>query len=411
MSVSNTVLKNITNSKTNQTQKNRQKEWQATQYGKYEDTSSNSGARIETYRDLSHLSPETLAYKRYMDEHSTYTPTQQENDAWQKNVAADAAVNSHKGYSYGLKGTLDNLMDQYLNRKAFNYNFNEDALYDMYKQQYEQQAKQAATNAAAQAAALSGGYGNSYGASAAAQASQQYMTELNNMLPQLQQMALDRYNTEGNDMLNKINMLNADDEKQYGRWSDDDNRLRADRDFYNSDYYNLANLGRSDWQNAVNNAYNMYNLGLQNEGRDVTEQNEWSNTHTQTGGKDKVTSGGWSIQNNNSSTKETTDQKSTQTNSGSGGSGGGKGGSTKGDGVPPLNKKDYKTIKDGVASLITSYSDVNAISRLISLYQDGKINADDMTKIQKELGLRDLYKKKDENGNDIYYFKDKGHKK
>ena len=53
-----------------------------------------------------------------------------------------------------------------------------------------------------------------------------------------------------------------------------------------------------------------------------------------------------------------------------------------------MNKKDYKTIKDEAASRITSYSDVGAISYLLNLYGNYKINESDMNKIREELGLR-----------------------
>lgn len=110
-----------------------------------------------------------------------------------------------------------NAINKYTNRPEFSYDINGDALYQQYKNQYQALGKQAAGTAAAQSADLTGGYGNSYGTTASNQAYQQYLSQLNNMVPTLYEKAYNRYNDEGNALLNQINVLGNADQMEYSR--------------------------------------------------------------------------------------------------------------------------------------------------------------------------------------------------
>ena len=138
---------------------------------------------------------------------------------------AEAAIKNYQAqrpgdYESQYGAQIDSLLEQIQNRKAFAYDFNADPLYQQYKNQYTKLGSDAAANAAADAAALTGGYGSSYTASAAAQANQQYLTQLNNVIPDLYQVAYERYQGEGNDLYNQLSALQNQDEMQYGRWQD-----------------------------------------------------------------------------------------------------------------------------------------------------------------------------------------------
>lgn len=154
--------------------------------------------------------------------------------AYQKSSAvldAQKALSDYEGkkpgaYTSRYQGQLDGLLDKLKNRK-FDYDFNQDALYQQYKDKYTEQGRQAAVNAAASASALTGGYGNSYATSAAAQANQQYMTELNDKIPELYQLAMARYQNEGNDLATLYGLYQGADATDYGRYQD------SVTDFYN----------------------------------------------------------------------------------------------------------------------------------------------------------------------------------
>lgn len=144
---------------------------------------------------------------------------------------AQKALSDYEGkkpgaYTSKYQSQLDGLLDKLSNRK-FDYDFNKDALYQQYKDKYTEQGRQAAVNAAASASALTGGYGNSYATSAAAQANQQYMTELNDRIPELYQLAMARYQNEGNDLTSLYGLYQGADATDYGRYQD------SVTDFYN----------------------------------------------------------------------------------------------------------------------------------------------------------------------------------
>lgn len=127
--------------------------------------------------------------------------------------AKDNAYNAVVGYDnpdWDKQGAYDALSDKYTNRGPFSYDFNADALYQQYKDRYIQQGKMAMQDAMGQAAAMTGGYGNSYAATVGNQAYQQSLQQLNDVIPELYKLAYDRYNQEGQDMLNALGVLESD---------------------------------------------------------------------------------------------------------------------------------------------------------------------------------------------------------
>jgi hypothetical protein len=70
---------------------------------------------------------------------------------------------------------------------------------------------------------MTGGYGNSYSQSVGQQAYDARMDELNNVIPELYQMAYDKYNQEGQDLYNQYALLSAEEENDYQREIDERN--------------------------------------------------------------------------------------------------------------------------------------------------------------------------------------------
>lgn len=123
-------------------------------------------------------------------------------------------------YQSGFQGRLDELYDKVMNRPGFKYDFNADQLYQQYKDQYMMGGRRAMQDTMAEAAALTGGYGNSYATAAGQQAYQQYLTGLNNVIPELQDAAYQRYRSEGQDVIDQLTLTQALDEMAYGRYRD-----------------------------------------------------------------------------------------------------------------------------------------------------------------------------------------------
>ena len=209
---------------------------------------------------------------------------------------AENAYNAYynKGFTYDRDAQLQNVMTQIYGRQPFSYDLDGDALYQQYKDKYIQQGQMAMQDTMGQAAAMTGGYGNSYAATAGNQAYQASLQQLNDIVPELYQLALDRYNMEEQSLYNKYGMLSADRNTQYGMWSDEGNRLGADRNYYSTEYDNAFNrdygmwvdkgnmldANRSYYGTEYNNAYTRgFNEHTTKEGykyQDVADANSWT---------------------------------------------------------------------------------------------------------------------------------------
>ena len=156
--------------------------------------------------------------------------------ALDKKTNAENALANYGDFIFSKQGEYDSIYDQYKNRKDFTYDINGDALYQQYKDKYIQQGKLAMADTMGQAAAMTGGYGNSYAQSVGQQAYQGQLDNLNDIVPELYAMALDKYNQDGQKMLNMLGLLGDERNFEYGVWGDGYNRLATDRNYYASQY-------------------------------------------------------------------------------------------------------------------------------------------------------------------------------
>lgn len=169
-------------------------------------------------------------------------------------------------------------MDKIMNREKFSYNFNEDALYQMYKDQYIQQGQMAMMDTMGQAAAMTGGYGNSYAQTVGQQAYNQQLTELNNIIPELQQMAFEQYAYEGDQLYNQYGLLMDQENMDYGRYMDSYNMWADERDYLTGRYDTERNFDYNQRADNYDKAWNeyVYNNNMEyQQGRDqVGDQND-----------------------------------------------------------------------------------------------------------------------------------------
>lgn len=127
------------------------------------------------------------------------------------------------GYQSQYKDQIQGLYNKIANRKDFTYDVNADAMYQQLKDQYVQGGRMAMMDTMGQAQAMTGGYGNSYAQGVGQQAYQGYLQGLNDQVPNLYQMALNRYIQQGDQMLDQYSMLTAQDAQDYARWQDQQN--------------------------------------------------------------------------------------------------------------------------------------------------------------------------------------------
>lgn len=176
----------------------------------------------------------------------------------EKASAADTKYNSIGEYINPNADMFSTAKDAYLNRKAFSYDLNGDALYQQYKDNYIQQGKMAMQDAMGQAAAMTGGYGNSYAATVGNQAYQGYLQGLNDKVPELYQLAMQRYNMEGDRLRDVYGVLRDEDETGYNRHMDTKNTAFKEMEYTNALKDTAYTQVQNDYNNYVtanNNSY------------------------------------------------------------------------------------------------------------------------------------------------------------
>ena len=170
-------------------------------------------------------------------------------------------------YTSTWQGQLDEIMAQIMNREPFQYDVNSDALYQQYKDQYMAQGQQAMMDTMGQAAALTGGYGNSYAQTAGQQTYQGYLQQLNDRIPDLYQLALSKYQMEGDALASQYAMLGAREDQDYGRWRDSVSDYYTGLDRLYSQY---ATEREYDYGQYIDNRNYEYQVG-----RDTVADQQW----------------------------------------------------------------------------------------------------------------------------------------
>lgn len=159
----------------------------------------------------------------------TYSETERAQKAWQ--ALEQALSGKPKSYDSKWLQQLDDTLGQILNRPAFQYDLYNDPLYRQYRQQYVDNGRMAMMDTLGQAAALTGGYGNSYAQMAGQQAYNQSLQGLNDVIPELYQLALDSFDRQGQSLLNTYGVLSDREALDYGRYQDVYSQWAEERDF------------------------------------------------------------------------------------------------------------------------------------------------------------------------------------
>lgn len=207
-----------------------------------------------------------------------YKESQDVINAQNQKLAAENAVKNYGDFNYGRQDAYDQAINALTNREKFKYDLNGDALYQQYKDQYITQGKQAMMDTMGQASALTGGYGNSYAATVGNQTYQGYLQQLNNKIPELYQLALDKYNSEGDQLAQTYGVLAQDRQNSYGEWGDKYNRLVGERDYSSNEYNNAYNRDYTTFNDNrshdTTQYWNEYSTGYQAD-RDAIADAQW----------------------------------------------------------------------------------------------------------------------------------------
>lgn len=179
------------------------------------------------------------------------------DDTKKKKQQADDQYNkllNYGSYNSNYQNDLAAAVDAIKNREKFSYNAAEDNLYNIYKEQATRAGRQAMEDTQGKAAALTGGYGSSYGQTAGQQVYNSYMNDLNSKIPELEQLAYQRYQQEGQDLYNLASLYQGLDNTDYTRWATGFDQQGI-----------LASMAQSMYDTAYSRDKNNYDSRIQND--------------------------------------------------------------------------------------------------------------------------------------------------
>ena len=200
-------------------------------------------------------SSSTASYNTPYQQSQTVTDLQSQLNATSKPVQQQSQ----------FQDTLQQTMDQILNKEKFTYDVNSDALYNQYKDQYMAAGKTAMQDTMGQAAAMTGGYGNSYAQAVGQQQYQAYLQQLNDKIPELYQLARDSYDRDVNNLYNQYGLLSDAEAKEYSRYRDEVSDYLAERDYLTDRYYNDKNFDYNQWADSRDFSYQQHRDNIADE--------------------------------------------------------------------------------------------------------------------------------------------------
>lgn len=155
--------------------------------------------------------------------------------------------------TYGAE--IDELTREIMNQKEFSYDHTTDPLYSSYKKTYTREGQRATEDVLGDAAAMTGGIPSSYAVSAAAQAGNQYAAALADKVPELYDMAYQKYLNEYNQKLDRLQMLEAREQFEYGKYLDEVGRYESDKAFDYAQWLDEIESQANERSEALSRAY------------------------------------------------------------------------------------------------------------------------------------------------------------
>lgn len=191
-----------------------------------------NAATTDAQRQAAHDAAEALraqyGYSGGVDGSDTIILPQKQQQTYQPSYSRPSYVNQYQDL-------IDQLTGQIVDRDPFSYNYQDDPLWQQLQGSYGREGERAMQDTLGQVAARTGGMASSYAASAANQANNYYMAQLNDKIPELQQLAYSMYQDDADkDRLN-LQMIQALESGDYAKYQDLLSQYNTDRSFdYNA---------------------------------------------------------------------------------------------------------------------------------------------------------------------------------
>lgn len=134
-------------------------------------------------------------------------------------------------YDSRWQEALDSVVSQILSREDFAYDPETDPLFHQYRDRYVGLGRLAMEDTLGQAAKLTGGYGNSHAQLAGQQAYESHLQGLFDKLPELTELALERYRLQGDGLHQRYGILSDLEKGDYSRYRDSYGLWEEERDY------------------------------------------------------------------------------------------------------------------------------------------------------------------------------------
>lgn len=153
-------------------------------------------------------------------------------------------------YNNRYDATIQDLLDQIVNRKDFSYDPENDQLYSQYRKQYTREGQRATQDALGAAAAASGGIPSSYAVNAAAQAGDYYASQMTDKIPELYQLAYNKYMNDYNMKLSDLGAVQGAEQSDYDKFLNEMQQYNTNRAFDYQAWMDEYNRINNDLQTA-----------------------------------------------------------------------------------------------------------------------------------------------------------------
>ena len=179
-----------------------------------------------------------------LDELEGTRPEYADSDELTKAKGDLAEIESHQNdakdkYDDRIQQALDNI-EKY---SEFKYDVESDPLWNSVRSQYQRNAMLGMKDTLGAAANLTGGYASSYAQAAAQQAYQNNIAQMTDIIPELQDKALDRFNANHNMALDNFSALESAYQNELAEWQNN-------RNYY---YNKVAEMSDDEWAHYMDN--------------------------------------------------------------------------------------------------------------------------------------------------------------
>ena len=195
---------------------------------------TNLGQSLKSYANMNEYANDKAQAQANLDrlansEPGKYQESQQLSDM--RGQLADIENQRPGDFNNKYEAQIDELLNRMTNQKPFSYDFSTDPTWQTLSDQYKRNAILAMENAMGDAAGLTGGYASSWSQAAGQQAYQQEISQMTDIIPELANNALNRWQANNQQLASNLAALQSQQESDYSRYYNDWQLWNTDRNY------------------------------------------------------------------------------------------------------------------------------------------------------------------------------------